>query len=354
MTRDGLGFGDDPAGSQGDRSIENAVRDLKGFQSADGAAPFGEGSIAARAITGIEGLARGLEVFGAAATAVDAVNSAATAGQQLASGDAIGAAETVAGFGARLEGGLAGAELGALAGEEIGSLFGPVGAAAGALAGGVLGAVAGVEAAESLLGQFEQALSSVYKMFSGSDSSSSGEGQAPTPGSDLASDGASNLGGGDTGDASGSAETASGASGQIIDPIVLDLTGRGLSLTALSASAPSFDLANTGFARRTGWVGAGTGLLGIDRNGDGKLTSLSDLFGESAGVKDGFAALAALDSNGDGKIDASDSAFTQLRVWVDSNGDGKTDAGELKTLTELGITSINLTAVSRRSPAIKR
>jgi len=34
----------------------------------------------------------------------------------------------------------------------------------------------------------------------------------------------------------------------------------------------------------------------------------------------------------------------QLRVWQDANGDGVTDAGELKTLAQAGMASLNLTA----------
>ena len=36
--------------------------------------------------------------------------------------------------------------------------------------------------------------------------------------------------------------------------------------------------------------------------------------------------------------------FGKLNVWVDANADGVTEAGELKTLNDLGITSISLNA----------
>ncbi len=139
-------------------------------------------------------------------------------------------------------------------------------------------------------------------------------------------------------------DAAAAAISRIIDPLVLDLTGEGLKLTSLNPWSPSFDLAGNGFARKTGWIGSGTGLLGIDRNGDGKFTTLSELFGTAGGAKDGFAALVTLDSNGDGKIDASDAAFGSLRVWVDANGDAVTGQGEARTLSDLGIVSINLTS----------
>ena len=43
-------------------------------------------------------------------------------------------------------------------------------------------------------------------------------------------------------------------------------------------------------------------------------------------------------------MDASDAAFGELRVWQDLNQDGISQAGELRTLDELGIASIELTA----------
>jgi hypothetical protein len=50
-----------------------------------------------------------------------------------------------------------------------------------------------------------------------------------------------------------------------------------------------------------------------------------------------------LDSNQDGVIDAADARFGGLRVWRDLNQNGVSDAGELQTLGEVGIASINLT-----------
>jgi hypothetical protein len=43
-------------------------------------------------------------------------------------------------------------------------------------------------------------------------------------------------------------------------------------------------------------------------------------------------------------VDAKDSAFSNLRVWVDGNADGVSQADELKSLTDLGITKLNLDA----------
>jgi Ca2+-binding RTX toxin-like protein len=144
-----------------------------------------------------------------------------------------------------------------------------------------------------------------------------------------------------------------------IDPLVVDVDGDGIDLTGQSSISPKFDLDRDGFAERTGWVTGGDGFLALDRNGNGVIDDVSELFGgPKAGggtdlngdgvvsydetVETGFQALAALDGNGDGVVDSADAGFADLRVWIDANEDAITDAGELKTLAELGIESISL------------
>lgn len=92
------------------------------------------------------------------------------------------------------------------------------------------------------------------------------------------------------------------------------------------------------------------GLLVMDRNHDGVINNGSELFGmgtvlaNGKRATDGYVALAAEDTNHDGKIDSHDAHWKELKVWVDGNHDGKTDAGELKTLDEIGIASLDLNA----------
>src|SRR6185503_8727623 len=104
-----------------------------------------------------------------------------------------------------------------------------------------------------------------------------------------------------------------------------------------------FDVDNDGFKEATAWLNSSDGMLAIDRNGDGKIDSASELVTtqntESANA--GSNRIGLLDSQSDGTLDANDTAFSQLRVWRDMNGDGLSAAGEIKTLAELGITSID-------------
>jgi hypothetical protein len=131
-------------------------------------------------------------------------------------------------------------------------------------------------------------------------------------------------------------------------PIVLDLNGNGVQTTT-AAHGNAFDLNATGHGTQHGWVSSTDGLLVIDRNHNGQIDNGTELFGTATMVNghragNGFSAMNALDSNHDGKLDMHDAAWKDLRVWVDANGDGKVEAGEMKTLDQLHIASLDLHA----------
>jgi hypothetical protein len=124
------------------------------------------------------------------------------------------------------------------------------------------------------------------------------------------------------------------------DPLVFDLSGSGIQLTAESSVAPTFDINSNGFGVRTGWVQPGAGILVLDQNQNGTIDNGNELLNGPGAV--GFDELATMDSNHDGKIDASDDVYSKLQIWQDVNGDAHVDAGELKTLAQAGIAVINL------------
>jgi Ca2+-binding RTX toxin-like protein len=130
-----------------------------------------------------------------------------------------------------------------------------------------------------------------------------------------------------------------------VDPLVFDLTGQGVNLTAMSTASPMLDMLGTGFAVHTGWVEPNDGVLVLQQPGQDGTPNVTEMFG-GPGAQ-GFAALAQYDANSDGVIDANDPIYSQLRIWVDSNGNGVVDAGELETLQQAGIASINLTAAAQ-------
>ncbi len=50
------------------------------------------------------------------------------------------------------------------------------------------------------------------------------------------------------------------------------------------------------------------------------------------------------DSNNDGVIDEKDEVYSKLLVWQDKNSNGISEADELKSLKDIGITSVSLAA----------
>ena len=56
----------------------------------------------------------------------------------------------------------------------------------------------------------------------------------------------------------------------------------------------------------------------------------------------GYEALKAYDLNGDNAIDEKDEIFNKLKIWKDTNSNGITDEGELSSLADNNIKSIDL------------
>ncbi len=131
-------------------------------------------------------------------------------------------------------------------------------------------------------------------------------------------------------------------------PIVLDLDSDGLDLVALDKSKAFYDIDGDGYLENVGWVGKGDGFLSIDLNGDGLILEPVELaFALSTDDPDdtdleGLAA--TYDTNQDGVLDSNDADFAKFKVWIDIDQDGTCDAGEVKSLAEVGVTSINLTS----------
>jgi hypothetical protein len=130
-------------------------------------------------------------------------------------------------------------------------------------------------------------------------------------------------------------------------PLILDLNGDGVRTVGLDAGVV-FDLEGSGQMRSVGWASPEDGFLVSDLNQDGIINNGTELFGSATVLpngetaNDGFQALATYDDNQDGVVNTQDSGWNSLKVWTDANQDGLSQAGELRSLTEMGITQLNL------------
>jgi hypothetical protein len=126
-------------------------------------------------------------------------------------------------------------------------------------------------------------------------------------------------------------------------PIALDVYGTGFHFTNV-ANGVQFRVLPDQDLHQMSWPDAAfrNGWLALDRNGDGAITNLTELFGNataqpSSDHPNGYLALAVFDNpanggNGNGVIDPGDAVYDHLRVWIDDNHNGVSEPIELHTL----------------------
>ncbi len=100
------------------------------------------------------------------------------------------------------------------------------------------------------------------------------------------------------------------------DPLVINLD---TDVAELSDQKFYFDIDADGELDEISQLGAKSGYLALDKNGDGTINDGSELFGTASG--DGFADLAEYDEDGNGWIDENDEIWSKLKIWCrDENG----------------------------------
>ncbi len=127
------------------------------------------------------------------------------------------------------------------------------------------------------------------------------------------------------------------ASFTMCDPLVINLD---TDVAQLEDQTFYFDIDADGELDEISSLGAGSGYLALDKNGDGIINDGSELFGTSSG--NGFADLAKYDEDGNGWIDENDAIWDKLKIWTkDENGNDV-----LYRLADKGVGAICLQNVS--------
>ncbi|MCP4128232.1 MAG: DUF4214 domain-containing protein, partial [Gammaproteobacteria bacterium] len=131
-------------------------------------------------------------------------------------------------------------------------------------------------------------------------------------------------------------------------PILIDLDREdGVEILPQDESFIFIDAGGDGLLHRTAWADSGDGVLFYDPENTGEITEKSQyVFTEwDPTAPSDLEALASIfDSNGDGVFNAGDAAFDDFKIMVTAD-DLSTHS---KTLTELGITEIDLSGDATR------
>ncbi|MBC6445457.1 MAG: hypothetical protein GDA50_08615 [Alphaproteobacteria bacterium GM202ARS2] len=128
-----------------------------------------------------------------------------------------------------------------------------------------------------------------------------------------------------------------------ISPVVLDLNRDGdVSLIGVKDSDALFANNDRG---RHGWVAPEDGLLAIDADHNGRIDQENEIAftkWDDRARTDLEGLALAFDSNDDGVFDGDDDRFDEFSIWRDGNSNGVHDDGEVMSLADAGISSIDV------------
>ncbi|MCG8599662.1 MAG: Ig-like domain-containing protein [Verrucomicrobiales bacterium] len=130
-----------------------------------------------------------------------------------------------------------------------------------------------------------------------------------------------------------------------VPPVVIDMDGDGAEFDSVENGILA-DVDGDGQLEQTAWADEDDAVLVYDKNNNNEVDDRSEYafadYGEE-GATD-LEGLRHFDSNEDLILDANDAEFDSFKLWQDRDGDGQVGEGEMLTLEEAGIESIELTS----------
>ncbi|MEM7646979.1 MAG: hypothetical protein AAF203_08725, partial [Pseudomonadota bacterium] len=142
------------------------------------------------------------------------------------------------------------------------------------------------------------------------------------------------------------------------DPLIVDLGSninepQGIRLTS-QLQGILFDLLGLNSTpepfskKQISWTNQSRYRFVVRPNKDGQVLGINEMFGDNTlgpddqFSKDGFEALAKFDADKNGLIDTEDPVYAELYLWHDANANGVSDPGELTSLMQEEVSSIDL------------
>ncbi len=131
--------------------------------------------------------------------------------------------------------------------------------------------------------------------------------------------------------------------GRAVTPILVSLSAETALQDLVDADASvTFDLDGSGLPRQWGWITPKAAWLVFDPDRQGRCTSALQMFGNVTFWifwRDGYEALRSLDDDNDGVLRGAE--LRGIALWQDCNGNGVCDPGEVRPVSEWGITTIS-------------
>ncbi|MEM9284143.1 MAG: hypothetical protein AAGA96_20175 [Verrucomicrobiota bacterium] len=136
------------------------------------------------------------------------------------------------------------------------------------------------------------------------------------------------------------------AAAGLLPPVVIDLDGDGAEFDEVEEGI-QMDVDGDGQVEQVAWADEDDAVLVYDENDNNQVDSVDEVsftrFSDKRGATDLDGLRDGFDSNDDLVLDANDDEFERFKLWQDRDGDGTVDDGEMMTLSEAGIESIELT-----------